>query len=649
MPSRLTVVLLSLLLTLPVVIFWLWLVIVPSRVAVLCPEECLCETQKRSLQCEGTPLTAVPIIQLKAVQEIWFFRNRIAIFVNESFSLTELEIFFVDHCGLKTIHLGALKGLTRLTLHDIQNNEICEILPARFENMISVRHTFLRDTVDHLDRDTSSGMFKLVHKDSSGHKLQYLPLDAFLMLPKPHKMNLYQYYDVRTPPGNRKSLDLSHLDTSHCNVSSVSDEIFANMRDYETHILSLNNLWTVDINVLRALPKLSIFVLYDNPVQCECQVKELRRWSEERNIEAVIGRRAMICDKAKEIKGVGRWIEIGQCLEDNIQLYGDHNNTRYNYANNVYDYDINFLNQFEVPVYAVLFIFGTTGNVIILIIILCNKDMQTLPNIYILNLAIGNIIYLMQLFAEAYENLIYDTWLRNELLFTYLPFCRRWSVCLSAYSVALLSIQRYSVIVNPFHVILSSKPTWGRTLATIFGLWIVAVLFAFPSAVSSYLCALDATMKLTEYYGRVVIFELLAFCVIPLCVIAFTYIMSARHLVENSSSVPQGTENPQLKTRRTTAKIVLGLTVVFLISYLPYHVLLTCIIWTQHIENTYPSIRVIIMYLNYGMLNQISKFLLSINSCLNPVVLFCTSSPIRQHFKRYLTYFCKTNSPSTNL
>jgi len=83
------------------------------------------------------------------------------------------------------------------------------------------------------------------------------------------------------------------------------------------------------------------------------------------------------------------------------------------------------------------------------------------------------------------------------------------------------------------------------------------------------------------YYQRVVIFELLASCVVPLCVIAFTYIITARHLVESCRSISEGTQNSQLKTRSNSAKIVVGLTVVFMISYVPYHVLWTYIIWTQ--------------------------------------------------------------------
>jgi hypothetical protein len=429
----------------------------------------------------------------------------------------------------------------------------------------------------------------------------------------------------------------------------VSVETFANVSALEWLDLRNNNLRTVDVNILRALPNLSTISLHDNPLQCDCQLKEVWRWCEERNIRTGYGRTEPECDTPKEVKGMGWWVlENGQCLEGYIQFYGYYNNTRYNITERIFNYNIDFLNQYELPIYAVLFIFGTTGNVIILIIIICNKDMRNVPSIYIINLAISDIIYLTQLFAEAYAN-IFGTWLSDDFMCWFLPFCLRLSVCLSAYSVALLSIQRYMVVVNPFHVRVSSKPTWRRTVATIFGVWIVAALISVPSALSSYQCAKDATMTPTTYYGRVVIFELLSSCVLPLCVIAFTYIMTARHLVESSRFISQMTQNPQIFKRINTAKIVVGLTVVFLISYVPYHVFWTYIIWTQRIDDAYSSIRFMIVYLNYGMSYIILTCLLSMNSCLNPVVLFCTSSPIRQNFKCYLTCFRKTNSSSTEL
>jgi hypothetical protein len=84
--------------------------------------------------------------------------------------------------------------------------------------------------------------------------------------------------------------------------------------------------------------------------------------------------------------------------------------------------------------------------------------------------------------------------------------------------------------------------------------------------------------------------------------------MTERHLVESSLYISKGTKNPQLNTRRNTAKIVVGLTVVFLISYVPYHDLLTYIIWTQGIDDAYSLIRVMILYLHYGIQNLILHF-----------------------------------------
>jgi len=77
----------------------------------------------------------------------------------------------------------------------------------------------------------------------------------------------------------------------------------------------------------------------------------------------------------------------------------------------------------------------------------------------------------------------------------------------------------------------------------------------------------------TEYYRHVVIFQLLVSCALSLCVIAFSYIMTTHHLVKSSWSISEGTQNPRLNKRKNTAKILLGLTVIFLISYLPFHII----------------------------------------------------------------------------
>jgi hypothetical protein len=442
----------------------------------------------------------------------------------------------------------------------------------------------------------------------------------------------------------------------------VSVETFA----LEWLSLSYNYLRTVDINLLKSLPKLSELALYGNPLQCDCQLQEVWRWCEDRNIQTGYLAGVPKCDTPIEVKGMW-WgvLEKGQCVEGNIQYCGDCNSTRYsNKSITVPVTDTEpktdtqqqgflprFLKQYQVPVYAVPFIFGTISNVIVVIIIICNKDMRTVPNMYILNLAISDIIYLTVLFSEACAYRISDTLLNGEFMCKFLPFCRRLSVGLSAYSVAVLSFQRYRITVDPFQFRVSLPPTWRDTVATIFGVWTVSALFAVPSALSKYLCEGFAALIHITYIQLVVIFELLVSCVLPLCVIAFTYIMTARRLLESSRPVSEGTQNPQLETRRNTAKIVVGLTVVFVISYVPYHAFWTYIIFSSEERIFSDKLTDILIYSNNELryTYQISTCFLLINSCLNPVALFCTSSPFRQHLKRYLTCFCKTSIPSTDL
>jgi hypothetical protein len=99
MPSRLTVKLVSLLLALPVVIFWLWLVILPARVVILCPVGCQCDIGGYNVICDYTSLTAVPLIHLTDVRELWLINNKIKSLPKDSFvSLTELDR--LDYVGL---------------------------------------------------------------------------------------------------------------------------------------------------------------------------------------------------------------------------------------------------------------------------------------------------------------------------------------------------------------------------------------------------------------------------------------------------------------------------------------------------------------------------------------------------------------------
>ena len=134
-------------------------------------------------------------------------------------------------------------------------------------------------------------------------------------------------------------------------------------------------------------------------------------------------------------------------------------------------------------------------------------------------------------------------------------------------------------------------------------------------------------------------------CVLPVFVIAFSYIMTARHLVESS----EGTQNPRLNERKKTAKILFGLTLIFLISYVPFHILQVYFYSSMSSDSSnFKSVLVFVRDYNVRDIIVILNGLLSLNFCLNPVALFCTSLSFRRRFKRYLTCCCNKSSPPPN-
>jgi len=238
----------------------------------------------------------------------------------------------MPQCGLRTIELGAFNGLTTLTRLFLQSNEVCEILPGTFENMINLEHVDLSDnSLEHLDIATFSGLVNLHFVSLEKNKQQYIHPDTFFRLSCLKYIILRSNFGLQVPTDHNfiNSHSLTKLDISGCNVSSVSVETFAKFCALEWLDLSKNKLRTVDINILKTLPKLSELYLYYNPLQCDCQLKEVWRWCTDRYLQTDY----VICDTPSEVEGMW-WdvLEKGKCVDGNIQYYGFNKNKSYRYS-----------------------------------------------------------------------------------------------------------------------------------------------------------------------------------------------------------------------------------------------------------------------------------------------------------------------------
>jgi netrin-G1 ligand/netrin-G3 ligand len=449
------------------------------------------------VNCSYSGLNRIPSIFPSHVRILQLVGNNITYFENDSFvskGLVDLEVLKADFCKIRKIQPGAFNGITQLMYLSLESNDISEIIPGTFDMTSRLELLHLQyNKIEHLETDVFRGLVKLQYIDLKRNKLQYLHPDTFEGLPNLQTLYLSANPNLQIPNDRHfiNSLSLKKLGISICNASSVSVETFGNVSALEWLNLSGNNQKSLDVSILKSLPRLSTLYLLGNPLQCDCQLQEVWQWCQDHNIQTAYKGIVPICDTPSEVEGIW-WgvLEKGQCLQGNINYYADYRNTTYSYTpiedvnkdtktdthteDDQRKFNSSAVVQYVFPVSAVLFIFGTAGNVVLIIIATCNKDMRNVPNMYIINLAISDTIYLTAVFLDGLRDTISVTWLKGEIGCVFFAFFYRMSVGLTAYSIAVLSIQRYRVIVNPLHVHVSSQPTWRGTGAIICEVWIVA-------------------------------------------------------------------------------------------------------------------------------------------------------------------------------
>jgi hypothetical protein len=242
--------------------------------------------------------------------------------------------------------------------------------------------------------------------------------------------------------------------------------------------------------------------------------------------------------------------------------------------------------------------------------------MRTVSYAYILNLAVGDLLSLMMNLPLYQAIVLSQNWVLAQFLCKMAVFLRPLSIGVCGFSITVLSVQRYYATLGSLR--LSTRLTAFKIILAV---WIIAICCALPSVFSVHV---DHNMMCTsdniEYCRMIDLVHLLTFCVIPLCVIAAMYVMTARQLMITARRMQK-----EAKACKTLAKVVLGLTVVFFVSFVTYHVLWSVILWEIipfDFEMTY------VLF--------ISSCLLVFNSCFNPVAPYCTSVTFRKQIQHYL-------------
>ncbi|KAH3839364.1 cholecystokinin receptor type A-like [Dreissena polymorpha] len=134
-----------------------------------------------------------------------------------------------------------------------------------------------------------------------------------------------------------------------------------------------------------------------------------------------------------------------------------------------------------LPLYALIFIFAVAGNMLMIIILIQNKMMRTVTNVFLLNLAVSDL--LLAIFCMPFT--IIPIMLRNfvfgEVMCISIRYLQGVSVTVSCFTLVAISLERYFAICQPLHS--RSWQTLKHSYKTILVCWVAAFCVCIPIAV----------------------------------------------------------------------------------------------------------------------------------------------------------------------
>lgn len=282
--------------------------------------------------------------------------------------------------------------------------------------------------------------------------------------------------------------------------------------------------------------------------------------------------------------------------------------------------------------YMLIFTLAVSGNSLVVYVVINNKTMQTVTNIFITNLAISD---LLVNFTSLWLTPVYTYvghWIWGGWLCYGLPLFQGTSIFISTLTLMAIAIDRYFVIVHH-----SSSPNVNDhmsmpvCIAIITLIWTVSLLLVMPYAVHMrmtyiprpcefWLCIEDWAMEdLKSMYGVIVM--ALQFLV-PFVIIGFSYIQIWNFLNNRNSMVSQRESEYENARKKRLLRMLIIMVVVFGICWFPFNLL--NILRDLHLDSSIKP------YFSFLFL---SAHVISMTAtCWNPIVYAWMNDAFRERF-----------------
>uniref|UniRef100_A0A8D2ZJV5 Neuropeptide Y receptor Y8b n=2 Tax=Scophthalmus maximus TaxID=52904 RepID=A0A8D2ZJV5_SCOMX len=297
---------------------------------------------------------------------------------------------------------------------------------------------------------------------------------------------------------------------------------------------------------------------------------------------------------------------------------------------------------FLIVAYSAVLAVGLIGNSCLVFVITRYKEMRNVTNIFIVNLSCSDILMCIFCLPLTIIYTLMDRWILGDTLCKLTPFIQCISVTVSIFSLVLIAMERYQLIVHPT----GWKPVVSQSYLAVAVTWIVACLISvpflsysvlalpfqnlsIPFLVGDHLVCMERWPSLQErraYTTSLLIFQYF----LPLILIIFCYLHIYLRLRRRKDMVERGRNTTKKKNKGSTRinAMLISIVVAFTVSWLPLNIFNTVFDWNHE---AIPSC-------SHDAIFSFCHLMAMASTCISPIIYGFLNSNFQKHLKSTLLH-----------
>ncbi|XP_043926053.1 type-1A angiotensin II receptor-like [Protopterus annectens] len=286
-----------------------------------------------------------------------------------------------------------------------------------------------------------------------------------------------------------------------------------------------------------------------------------------------------------------------------------------------------------IPViYIIVFVIGILGNIVVVIVIYFYMSLKTVASIFLFNLALADIFFLITLPLWATSTAMHYKWPFGNALCKISAGITTLNLYASIFFLTCLSIDRYMAIVHPMASRQKRTLLFARIICFI--VWVLAALISTPAIFMRKIVFLETTSITACAYSHPEIKFLIGMgltknivgFLIPFLIILICYCLIVKTILEAyyiQQSKPRNDE---------VFKMIVAVVAAFFLCWIPHQVLTFLYVLSYAgVIHDYNIME------NLEMAMPFSICIAYINSCLNPILY----GYVGRNFRRHVTQLLK--------